>query len=369
MKVAVISLALFLITLGHAFADFAKRIKTDQIKTTNATVGLRVTFLGTTTFLIEDENTQVLIDGFVTRFPHRNIHKLAPDEDHIRGAARRFGICNGQNASANQPNNPKCNSSDAPKLRYIIPMHGHYDHALDAPYWSALTGAQLVGDGAVDTISRASARYPAFSKPDLDWNNLDSRISLPDCPSKEMTELNGAGKIKIKLMCSPHQRNITSLILARPPKKFAFRRSIWAMRAQNSYSALVEYEGKKLVIVPSAGELGSSLSKFGIKADVVFLGIGGLGFKSSGFTERYWREAVINVDARRVVPVHWDDDQEMIPEDGETFEFQNWRRHGATLKQLDELALKEEPREVKIKFPPGARSFDPFHGLAIQSRF
>ena len=43
------------------------------------------------------------------------------------------------------------------------------------------------------------------------------------------------------------------------------------------------------------------------RADVVFLGVGGLGRKEPAYRERYLREVVDAVGARRVVPIHWDD--------------------------------------------------------------
>lgn len=45
----------------------------------------------------------------------------------------------------------------------------------------------------------------------------------------------------------------------------------------------------------------------GMRADVVFLGIGLLGKQSDAFVRDYWREVVQTTGAKIVVPVHWDD--------------------------------------------------------------
>jgi len=43
-----------------------------------------------------------------------------------------------------------------------------------------------------------------------------------------------------------------------------------------------------------------------VRADLVFLGVGGLGLHADQVIEGYWAEAVTTTCAKRVVPVHWD---------------------------------------------------------------
>jgi L-ascorbate metabolism protein UlaG (beta-lactamase superfamily) len=45
----------------------------------------------------------------------------------------------------------------------------------------------------------------------------------------------------------------------------------------------------------------------GRQADVVLLGIGGLGTKDEAYREAYWREVVAATRPRLLVPIHWDD--------------------------------------------------------------
>ena len=56
----------------------------------------------------------------------------------------------------------------------------------------------------------------------------------------------------------------------------------------------------------------------GQRADVVFLGVAGLGAQDQMYRDAYWREVVQAVEARRVIPIHWDDftrplDQPLVP--------------------------------------------------------
>lgn len=43
-----------------------------------------------------------------------------------------------------------------------------------------------------------------------------------------------------------------------------------------------------------------------VQADTVFLGVGSLGKKDQAYRTALWRETVLAVGARQVIPVHWD---------------------------------------------------------------
>lgn len=45
----------------------------------------------------------------------------------------------------------------------------------------------------------------------------------------------------------------------------------------------------------------------GLDADLVFLGIGGLGTQTALYREAYWRETVTGPEPERLVLIHWDD--------------------------------------------------------------
>ena len=58
------------------------------------------------------------------------------------------------------------------------------------------------------------------------------------------------------------------------------------------------------VIIGSAGYVDGAFK--GLEADTVFLGVGSLGGQTAEYRDTYWRESVERVNARRVIPIHWD---------------------------------------------------------------
>jgi L-ascorbate metabolism protein UlaG (beta-lactamase superfamily) len=70
------------------------------------------------------------------------------------------------------------------------------------------------------------------------------------------------------------------------------------------YSLLIEHGSRKILVQGSAGFVPDALK--GRSADVVYLGVGGLGATREAYQDDYWREMVRTVGARRVIPIHWD---------------------------------------------------------------
>src|SRR5262245_4815717 len=75
---------------------------------------LRVMFLGVSTLLFDDGETQVMTDGFFSRPDILTVgfREIEPNLGRISSALQRAGVS---------------------RLAAVIPLHTHYDHALDAP--------------------------------------------------------------------------------------------------------------------------------------------------------------------------------------------------------------------------------------------
>lgn len=58
------------------------------------------------------------------------------------------------------------------------------------------------------------------------------------------------------------------------------------------------------MIVGSAGYVPGALQS--LEADVVFLGVGGLGSQTDDYRETFWQETVAAVSPSRVIPIHFD---------------------------------------------------------------
>jgi L-ascorbate metabolism protein UlaG (beta-lactamase superfamily) len=76
-------------------------------------------------------------------------------------------------------------------------------------------------------------------------------------------------------------------------------------REGGTWSLLVRHPSGTLLIHGSAGWVDGMLAER--RADVVLLGIGGLGTKDEAYRDAYWREVVGATSPRLLVPIHWDD--------------------------------------------------------------
>ncbi|MFF3905677.1 MBL fold metallo-hydrolase [Streptomyces sp. NPDC001848] len=223
-------------------------------------------FLGTSSVLLSDGETRLLMDGFVTRprLLRVALGRIAPDRTLVREAIERLGV-------------------DA--LAAVVCAHSHYDHALDAPLWALETGAELVGSWSTANLGRGQG-VPARS---LRVVEDGDSLTYGSFDLTFLTSLHSPGD---------HYPGSVDRPLVPPA-----RASAW--RTGTVYSVLVAHPRGRLLLHASANHRPGALR--GHRADVVYLGIGSLGKQPAAFLETYWDEVVIATGARRVVLVHWDD--------------------------------------------------------------
>src|SRR3954454_3046230 len=103
--------------------------------------GLSVTFLGVSTLLIGDEHSSILTDGFFSRPSMLTVllGRVAPDADRIGACLGRAGIT---------------------ALEAVLPVHSHFDHALDSAFVADRTGARLVGGESTANLGRGHGLPP-----------------------------------------------------------------------------------------------------------------------------------------------------------------------------------------------------------------
>ncbi|MCZ8220307.1 MAG: hypothetical protein O9337_12895 [Acidovorax sp.] len=89
-----------------------------------------MTFLGLSTVLVGYCKTELMTDGFFSRLGKLQIFlsQVEPDMRVITRGLQRVGFPGGVG-----------------HLVAVITVHSHYDHAMDAPEVSRLTGAPLLG--------------------------------------------------------------------------------------------------------------------------------------------------------------------------------------------------------------------------------
>lgn len=227
--------------------------------------GLGVTFLGVTTLLIDDGASAVMTDGFFSRPGMLDValRRIEPNAERIDGSLRRAGVSH---------------------LDALVPVHTHFDHAMDSAEVAARTGAVLVGGRSAAMLGHALP-------------SAQVRIATPGEPMRfgsfEVTLLESAH-------CPPDRFPGTIDAPVEPPVRAGAYRcgEAWSMLATHTSGASVLVQG-------SAGFVPGALD--GVSADVVYLGVGQLGVQPEHYIEAFWRETVLAVGARRVVLTHWDD--------------------------------------------------------------
>ncbi|MBN8940287.1 MAG: MBL fold metallo-hydrolase [Rhizobiales bacterium] len=279
---------------------------------------LRVTFLGVSTLLIEDGETAIMTDGFFTRPGGRAVFlgKVEPDRAIIARSLERAGVMT---------------------LAAVIPVHSHYDHALDSPEVARLTGALLVGSTSTANIGRG-------------WGLPERQIKVVG-----NGEVLSFGRFRVHFITgrhapSPFTGGEIDAPLTPPARANAYLEG-------TSYALLIEHGDRSLLVNASAGFVPGMLR--GRRADVAFLGIGTFGRPREDDLERYWDETIAATGARRVIPVHWDNfflplDQPLEPMP---------RLLGGFDLIMAFLKARGEASGVDVRLMEAWSRIDPFDGL------
>lgn len=280
---------------------------------------MSATFLGTTAMLLDDGETAILTDGFFTRpGPFKLLTgKIQPNREVIAAGLHLAGIT---------------------KLAAVVVSHANYDHAMDAPEIARMTGALLVGTASTANIGRGGG-LP------------ESQIVVP-----ADGEVLRFGKFEISLWPSSHVPanrwpigEITQPL--QPPVLVS------DYRDGGTKAILINHAGRNMLLNAAAGFTPGGLQ--GVKAEVIFLGVGLLGRQSLGHQEDYWREVVTKPEARRAILVHWDNFTRPLdrPLVAMPLEFDDL---DVTMALLTRLGAEDN---VDVRLPVAWQPFDPFQDL------
>ena len=248
--------------------DIARHSHRFAVPVAESSTPVSVTWLGVTTLLLDDGSSTLMTDGFFSRpaLARVALGKISPSSARVDGCLARAKVT---------------------RLDAVMPVHTHFDHALDSALVADRTGARLVGGESAVNIGRGYG---------LAGDRLIAAVS------GEPIRL---GTFEITLVASHHSPpdrfpgEITAPVS--PPVKVS------AYRCGEAWSTLVVHHpsGRSLLIQGSAGFVKGALA--GHSADVVYLGVGQLGVLPESYLVDYWTETVRSVGARRVVLIHWDD--------------------------------------------------------------
>jgi len=234
---------------------------------------LTVRFTGTSTLLFSDGETAWMVDGWFSRFGPRKLFrgKIAPDPEAIARGLERNAV---------------------DRLAVVIPVHSHFDHAMDSPEVARRTGAILLGSPSTANIARG--------------------VGLPEDQIRlaKDREPVSFGRFEITLIETRHfefpDPEVREQALAKPEIEAPLVPPVAAFdyRLGIPYAIYVRHPLGSFLVQGSAGYVEGGLE--GIDAEVVFLGIGGLGTQTDDYREIYWKETVTTTGASRVIPIHWD---------------------------------------------------------------
>lgn len=278
-----------------------------------------VTFLGVASLLLDDGTSAVMTDGFFSRPPllRSAFGKIAPDEARIDACLARAAV---------------------DRLDAVLPVHTHFDHAMDSAVVADRTGAVLVGGESTANIGRGHGL-------------AEDRIRVAT-PGEPVTY----GAFTLTLIeshhCPPDRFPGVVVEPLVPPVKAS------AYKCGEAWSILVAHtSGRTALLQGSAGYVAGSLR--GQRADVAYLGIGQLGIQSEDYIRTYWAETVETVGARRVVLTHWDDFFRPLDEPLRALPFAG-DDLDVTMRVLDELATAQG---VALHFPKVWQREDPWRDL------
>jgi L-ascorbate metabolism protein UlaG (beta-lactamase superfamily) len=231
-----------------------------------------MTWLGTTTLLFDDGETQILIDGFFSRptLGQALLGKpVTSDAATINYVLDEFRMR---------------------RLTAIIPVHSHYDHAMDVGALANRSSASIIGSESTANIARG-AGVPedqiivAENRSQYSFGLFTvTLIEIPHAPIGWGGSVPVAGTID-----EPLQQPA----------------AIWAYREGTSYLIVIEHPHGTTLVNGTGGFTENGLD--GISADVVMLGISMLEGLGRDYVEQYWQALVTTTGAKHVFAIHFDD--------------------------------------------------------------
>jgi len=232
------------------------------------------TWLGVTTLLFDDGETQILIDGFFSRPSLADIvfrRPVSNDAATINYALDEYRMR---------------------RLAAIIPLHSHFDHAMDIGAIANRSSASVIGSPSTAQIARG-AGVP------------EDQITLVQ--PEQVYEF---GKFSVTLLPSTHapigwSGSVPFAGTIDEPLLMPQPASAW--REGGSYLVLIRHPTGDAVVQGTAGFADTVTAAGNLSADVVFLGVGGLETLGRDYAEQYWQAMVTSTGAQSVYLVHFDD--------------------------------------------------------------
>jgi L-ascorbate metabolism protein UlaG (beta-lactamase superfamily) len=231
-----------------------------------------MTWLGVTTLLFDDGETQLLVDGFFSRPSLPDVllgRPVTSDAATINYVLDEYRMR---------------------RLAAIIPTQSHYDHAMDVGAIANRGSATVVGSASTANIARGAGvpedqiLVAAAGEPYTFGLFTVTLFEMPHAP------IGWGGSV-------PVDGTIDKPLEQPAP--------VWAYRVGEVYSILIEHPHGTTLVHSSGGFSDGALT--GVHADIVMLGIGLVEGLGRDYTEKYWQATVTTTGAAHVFPFHFDD--------------------------------------------------------------
>lgn len=247
---------------------------------------LKITFLGNSTLLLDDGTTKLLVDGYLSRpNPFRTfLGKMGPIDERIIPELSSAGV--------------------GERLDAVVVGHAHHDHALDATLIADHYKTRVIGNASFAQIYRGSH---APDRP--------SRLTVIPTDGRSVR----VGGFTVRFKPSKHVRSffwLQKIIEGEITDPVSLPARFRQFKCGDVFALHISHKQGKVAVTTTAAALPTTFS--GLKADVVFLGLGFLSKETDIEQNNYWRDTVQATNAGVVVPVHWDNFSRKLPKKGGT---------------------------------------------------
>lgn len=241
----------------------------------NSDGGVKATFFGTSTILLDDGETQLLIDGFFSRPSGLKVvlGKVSPNEKLIRSRIEQYQIN---------------------RLKGVFVCHSHYDHAMDAPMVASITGAKIYGSPSTRNIGLGVGLHDSLM---VVFDTLQEfrfgDFTVTVLPSKHTPPFTIMGRSNATDPCHPDIKEP----LKQPAKADKFIEG-------GTYDFYIKHKYGNVLVKASTNYIEHALDLY--PTDVFFLGTAMLGLQTDSFKQAYYRHTIEATHAKVIIPVHWD---------------------------------------------------------------
>jgi len=234
---------------------------------------LQIQFIGNTNVLVTDGDHTILTDGFFTRPSLIQFlwGEIEPNVDVIKQGLKQAGI---------------------EKLDAVIPVHSHFDHAMDSPIVAQMTRAKLVGSESTMNIGRG------LGFPEDQMIVAESGVPI-EFGSMKVTLIEG------KHWPYPDEAMAEKLLNQEITRPIIPPASAMDYKEGASYTIIIEHEEGTMAIHGSAGYIPNILDEYDV--DILFLGVAGLETMDDTFNADFQTHVTGALNPELIVPIHWDD--------------------------------------------------------------